>query len=813
MILKKLELELEILLSDLESLKDAVLIEKTVATIFSEIEKLDKSSEEYKQILRQRWIWELIQNATDCYPPGKKIDIAITFDNQSLLTFEHNGIGFSAKDLLSLITQTSSKQNNDTTIGHFGTGFISTSLLSPKIMIQSYIEESGQNFTLVLDRSGRTVESIAESVNKNFESLNKVFNNMNPILEKTEKTVFTYNLNDSEDLMLSRKAVENGIQSLLLHLPYLLSFSREINSLSINDVRYSIYSETEVQLFPAAHFVNIQNTNGEKTTIFQVFFGESSFAAPIIWNNQNKYSFSSIPTEVTRLHCKFPLVGTENFPFPVILNSPNFEVEIDRNKIFESSIKNSQIFCDAINIYSGLLDVYQPYEAGVNYLCALSHPTYSAFEKELYFAIKKVIDSKQIVLCSNNSKYSIKDPENKKQIFVPKTEKTEFSYDVWKLFSHIPSLIIPTFENSENWRNIIANDIKLSDIQNKFLTPNYTVNDFINWSGLPDQLTWLNTYYNLCCSLCPEESFSDLMVPNSLGKFVKVSEIYYIQNTFPQLIDILQTIHPEYKSHFAYNGIILNDKFSQLQKPFGNLEIAKKIEDHILVILQRETSETSTLRTEETNHLFKMILDLFLNLGENSIEFFPTLYPERAKLHGKDFAKSLSDLGDTLSNKNISIDRVNNLLMNEKMLNILNSNSVLSDKDLQQLRHTSAQSLWSLKRFEELIGRSITNVYRSLQSNQNYKVPDTLYEWQGEKYRVSKTIFRAEKAGQPIFVVIRPSDNDIVIVYYEEELSVLDSSNYELWIDNGEVVRELTLGEILKTANINMVPVNQPIGG
>ncbi|MEG2505420.1 MAG: ATP-binding protein, partial [Carnobacterium sp.] len=116
-----------------EEIMANLLKEKSAATIYNEIEKLRSSSEEVKEKLRKRWVWELIQNAVDCCKDNDTIDIEIKYDGLSSLTFSHNGKGFREDDLWSIVTQTSSKQSDSESTGQFGTGFVTTSLLSPKI--------------------------------------------------------------------------------------------------------------------------------------------------------------------------------------------------------------------------------------------------------------------------------------------------------------------------------------------------------------------------------------------------------------------------------------------------------------------------------------------------------------------------------------------------------------------------------------------------------------------------------------------------------------------------------------------------------
>ncbi|MDM8326916.1 hypothetical protein QUH70_01990, partial [Staphylococcus felis] len=69
--------------------KEEVLLNKVLDagsnTIWDEWKKIRESSEEAKKNIRRRWIWELIQNASDCTPEGKKIDIKIEYANNKII--------------------------------------------------------------------------------------------------------------------------------------------------------------------------------------------------------------------------------------------------------------------------------------------------------------------------------------------------------------------------------------------------------------------------------------------------------------------------------------------------------------------------------------------------------------------------------------------------------------------------------------------------------------------------------------------------------------------------------------------------------
>ena len=61
------------------------ILDASANTIWDELKKIRESSDLEKKIIRRRWIWELIQNASDCTPKGGKIDIKIEYNNKKII--------------------------------------------------------------------------------------------------------------------------------------------------------------------------------------------------------------------------------------------------------------------------------------------------------------------------------------------------------------------------------------------------------------------------------------------------------------------------------------------------------------------------------------------------------------------------------------------------------------------------------------------------------------------------------------------------------------------------------------------------------
>lgn len=119
-------------------------------------------------ISSKRWVWELMQNATDVKYDNEKISVQIILD-ENLLVFKHNGKYFKINHILGLLQQVSSKdsQNLEGQTGKFGTGFIGTHLLSDVIDVKGilYLKDNDfREFKVSLDRSEQKSEILAKKL-------------------------------------------------------------------------------------------------------------------------------------------------------------------------------------------------------------------------------------------------------------------------------------------------------------------------------------------------------------------------------------------------------------------------------------------------------------------------------------------------------------------------------------------------------------------------------------------------------------------------------------------------------------------------
>lgn len=322
-------------------------------TIWDELKKIRESSEIEKKTIRRRWVWELIQNASDCTPKDKKIDIKIDYSNNQII-FSHNGLPFSYENLLDLITQISSKQSSEEKkTGKFGTGFMSTHLLSEIVQIEGSFIQKDSKYTkleFTVDRSGNEYSDIKNKTKTMLEQLDLISKNQEELQEKYEDTKFIYSIEDDD----IREAVEEGIVDLKETIPYVLTFNENINSITYNGNCYKKGNEKTSSKNDKLKVVQINASDRNKELL--ILNENNVTIGCAIERKDDKLYFLPISRTMPKVFCEFPLLGTEEFSFPIVVNSNLFDVERDRNAIRDSNQLNNELIQVAVSLYKQLID-------------------------------------------------------------------------------------------------------------------------------------------------------------------------------------------------------------------------------------------------------------------------------------------------------------------------------------------------------------------------------------------------------------------------------------------------------------------------
>ena len=311
------------------------------------------------QLSDKRWVWELMQNAKDVPNKFGRVSVLIELWEDKLI-FSHNGDYFTDGNITGLIQQVSSKDSaNEGELkqtGKFGTGFIATHLLSNIIDVKGVVKNPNtgeyQNFKLTLDRSARKSEDMIESIAQNLEWVKgldngnyqdfPIANNYESRSENEYLTSFTYYLNED-----SFKSATIGLSDLINTLPITMVSLRELKSVRVvNHVEdteqlYECNSETIYRNDNVKIIRSAIDINGDKKyyLTYKTFKGEDPVIALSIETLWDGSTYSLIKRDKSQpvLFRDFPLIGSEEFYFPYMLNGFDFEPTETRSGVLLNS--------------------------------------------------------------------------------------------------------------------------------------------------------------------------------------------------------------------------------------------------------------------------------------------------------------------------------------------------------------------------------------------------------------------------------------------------------------------------------------------
>lgn len=786
-------------------------------TIWPEMKKLRGQAPEKKDTMRKRWVWELIQNASDCIPKGGKININILLKDEKIMEFTHDGVPFTYENLIDLITQISSKEgDSEEKTGKFGTGFISTHLLSERVKVKGVFKQSEniyKNLSFIIDRSGNSYQEIRNKIKETLSLIEGLKKNEAEIIEKPNeiRTTFYYDMYSSQE---TKEAVKVGLEDLKNTVPFVLALNKSIQSITCNGAKYQINKYSE-DILGGYQIIEISNPFGEPFNVLVKEENEVSIAVLVQKIENSKYSVLPFSYNTPKLFCKFPLVGTENFSFPICINSSKFDVEKDRNAIHEGFKENIDLLKIAIRLYEALINYASKNEwENIYNLCFISGNNDSDLQKKLHKIIEEKYEKLPIVDTNLNGKYCgrtalkvLKNNELNIQIGIPICEKKELNNEFWELVNSFAKFYIPTKDSYLQWYKICKNKIEISDINNWYIKDKELSYFKENFHGqIVDIYTWLNEYYRLWIESKGKDKFiREAYILNQNYKFVEISEVSLDESIDNDLKNILIELGDDIKANLLATEIKLPEGIIENKK--DNKDISKQIHEKVNRILSDETLDNAE-RDIKNQSIFNKLTNWFLEKPKLSEELFEALYKKRNLLSTPEENIKRFKIAEKIQSNNIREDQLDDIIDNHnKIAELIENLGNLSDQDIvQKLKHISAHSTFAFEKVNLMIERSIKNIHNFLRDAKGYNIPYNLEEWKKNKY--SDTVFPAIKDEKDINIIIRPSDENKIIFFNDEELEALDDTDYELWTDNGQGnIRMVTLGDIIKTTGISLIPL------
>lgn len=837
--------------------QEAIAIKAISEKIFTLMQSIRNGSAE--DAYQRRWVWELLQNAMDTTNSERPTRVKVMIDEATNnLHFLHNGNPFKVDNITYLVNQQSSKPRQVTinerkrTIGKFGTGFITTHLLSEKVTLKSTVDADNcghKHFNLLLDRSGKDEAELYAGVKISMEillNLDQLPNVSN--YDKTQlNTEFIYHLEDN-----GLKVAKTGIDDLVQSLPFTMAFVRNIECVEIVNGNKYAYRGSEV----LTSNINIHSIEINDSEIREILTLESSEEDAIIAievkRQGNQIEFVELNEHTPRLFCNYPFIGTELMHLPVIFNSSSFNVYQERRNgiILKNAetieiIENKKLLNECKILYTQLLNfvsissidfkntyVLADYKMPDNYEWLYK----KWYEDNILNPLRNLILTSKIVEIKKGNVFSKRAICGENEIInFPFHKDENVRNQIYALCDTPSYFLLPLKEHIHKWHRINWWDDKY----------NLSIKNLANWFSKQQNLLniqdivgvkenfieWVEKFINIFNN---EESIVGLInqnklavYPNQNGKLVAKNIVFWDNADIPDALkDILLNLEIDIrnilldKNIFVSGGItidkekVIDLKFViQLIKDQVNKFNSDKMNGVVLKEEIQLTFKKLYIWLCENHEYSEHFGELYNNketrlLDEETIKLSIESDQKTKAIMDKYGITSIDELEVFLEKKN---GKKKEPLNPENLLISLGVTSVdeleraklmfANNKEITEaLSHISSNDFEKLEQVLKLINRSKENVKRKLQNH-------PLYDCTNWVESSLTTINGIVKNGFQIKLVIRPGDGEQIILFYSEEYETLEDNMNELWYDNEKEQALYTFGRFLKRAKISKMPI------
>lgn len=564
------------------------------------------------EVNQRRWIWELIQNAKDVCHQKVKIKICLKPDS---LEFSHTGKPFQTEDLVFLIEQTSSKKREEEkkqeyeieneeekeqkkNTGKFGTGFISTHLLSRKVKIKGIWKgeekQYYKRFQLDLDRSPLTQKEMIKKIEEAFNVF-KAIDEEDIISDykpgERYNTKFIYELNEK-----GLKVALAGLKDLQLSALLTMLFNKEIVSIRVDDqiskikqkfffIESIIYKEFGGKIFSKEIFEIYQDDKIFSKNYLTYSDENVKTVCEIISDDQNSYSLVQKPDMAPVIFADFPLIGSETFPYPFYFNSHYFFTNEPRSGLITLGD------LDEVKSNKALLKILKRQSIKLmTFICQSEIPILNRH----LMAITKNPDNLDLAWYKANIQTKVREAlynlpiiENSENIYINFAECMIPSADIHYVLD-LHDLISPIFDKKlikKNldyivyWLNEFNKDWE-GDLKVKNLFDIYNLFDFVDGKKEVKELIerldfykeydvfeWLNKIYAYMYETIPKNECDKILedlalIPNQNGFLSKMSTLYVDEEIPDFLKDILFNLGYDVRKELINNDIFIEGKKS-----------------------------------------------------------------------------------------------------------------------------------------------------------------------------------------------------------------------------------------------------------
>lgn len=433
-------------------------------SVFRDITARLNERENYEK----RWFWELLQNAKDSTDENlKSVKVKIEISNDEV-SFSHSGLPFELDDILSLIIQGSTKGDKPGKTGRFGTGFMTTYLLSRKVIISGKLTDGKGCFQFLLNRDAYSRDEFLKFQEESNSAFETSIQSDSYLGNSEYQTKFTYTLDT-----IGKKTAEAGLHCLDELIPVTQLFNEQIESVLVSQGGYSKTFTKERVL--SQDIGENKISKWKISTLLENVPKQSHFAYILKMSDAETCMLSVIENDIEnivslnanypRLYFTFPLIGTEEIGIPIIINSEYFKPRIERDGIYLKSSEendatsNKTIIEEALSVSLKTFGEYFSKQKinGIPELFNLSKSkdlTWIDHEwlRDAKKRALKEIKGQKIIQCEGRAEFI-----SLEEISIPLSQAEDKTVELWKLLKTFKGINVPVAEEVNRWADVVEN--------------------------------------------------------------------------------------------------------------------------------------------------------------------------------------------------------------------------------------------------------------------------------------------------------------------------------------------------------------------
>jgi len=266
------------------------------------------------------------------------------------------------------------------------------------------------------------------------------------------------------------------LENLIISTPYILAFVPEINCIIINngEMLFQRGKKPDIKLNSAYVLEVTQTEKGSSHNRYVCVSGDEDVKVAVEFGHKDgKPCICEFDSQLPKLFCDFPLVGTEDFAFPIVVNSSSFNPIEPRDGIWlndndndTDTEQNKDLITRAVALYKDLLK----YTAERNFDCiynitAIKKPVYKDWlsvewlNDNVSKEIKNYLSYEKFIVAQNGNKTPLFDDVwDSSNILLMNDTSIAIRDSVWVLSSYLYADALCKRNEIENWHKSLWRD-------------------------------------------------------------------------------------------------------------------------------------------------------------------------------------------------------------------------------------------------------------------------------------------------------------------------------------------------------------------